>query len=167
MDRSNSVRHKLAEKLDRNEIKEMGADEARDTVGEHLYLYIEEVMERAWRDVFPLLLRSCRFEAEFTAVTAGALANLVAVAESIQRIGEDEECVVMGRLDDLEKKHPEEIYTEENPFVKLTPRKTKAKQAAASGSESGSVVTDEAHVRANKVCTVLRATRIIIYNIPV
>jgi hypothetical protein len=139
VDRSQSVRQKLAEKLDRNEIKEMGAEEARDTVGEHLYLYIEEVMQRAWRDVFPLLLRSCRFEAEFSAASAGTLANLLAVAESVQRIGEDEECAEMGRLENLEKNHPEEIYTEENPFVKLTPRKKRA------GSESGSVVSDEAH----------------------
>jgi hypothetical protein len=117
----------------------MGAEEARDTVGEHLYLYIEEVMQRAWRDVFPLLLRSCRFEAEFSAASAGTLANLLAVAESVQRIGEDEECAEMGRLENLEKNHPEEIYTEENPFVKLTPRKKRA------GSESGSVVSDEAH----------------------
>jgi hypothetical protein len=145
VDKSKSVRHKLAEKLDRNEIKEMGAVEARDTVGEHLYLYIEEVMERAWRDVFPLLLRSCRFEADFCAATAGALANLVDVAANIQVLGEKEECVMMGRLDDLQKKHPEEVYTEENPFVKLTPRKTKAKEAEAVGSEGSSIVSDEAH----------------------
>lgn len=139
VDKSTSVRHKLAEKLDRNEIKEMGAVEARDTVGEHLYLYIEEVMERAWRDVFPLLLRSCRFEAEFSAATAGALSHLVAVAENIQRVGEGEECAILGRLDNLQKKHPEEVYTKENPFVKLSPRKAKA------GSETGSVASDDAH----------------------
>jgi hypothetical protein len=128
VDRSKSVRHKLAEKLDRNEIKEMGAVEARDTVGEHLYLYIEEVIERAWRDVFPLVLRSCRFEADFNAAQASILSDLVTVSDMIQSVGEDEDCDIMGRLGDLEKKHPEEVCTEENPFVKLTPRKKKEKQ---------------------------------------
>lgn len=134
---------RLASKLDRNEIKEMGAIEARDTVGEHLYLYIEEVMERAWRDVFPLLLRACRFEADFSATEAKVLSNLLTVADSIQVMGEDEDCNIMGRLEDLEKKHPEEVYTEENPFVKLTPLKKKGKQMGdASSVESGSVVED-------------------------
>lgn len=163
VDRSKSVRHTLAEKLDRNEIKEMGAVEARDTVGEHLYLYIEEVMERAWRDVFPLLLRSCRFEAEFSAATASALANLVEVAATIQVIGEDEECVIMGRLDDLQKKHPEEVYTEENPFVKLTPRKTRAKQQEGGvGSEGGSVASfDKAQGAADLSRYVLQSIKVV------
>lgn len=145
VDKSKSVRHKLAEKLDRNEIKEMGAVEARDTVGEHLYLYIEEVMERAWRDVFPLLLRTCRFEADFSSAQASVLADLVTVAATIQVVGEDEDCDVMGRLDDLQKKHPEEVYTEENPFVKLTPRKKHVKQPDLSDNEEGESIADEAH----------------------
>jgi len=137
VDKSKSVRHKLAEKLDRNEIKEMGAVEARDTVGEHLYLYIEEVMERAWRDVFPLLLRSCRFEADFNAAQASILSDLITVSEKIQSIGEGAGCDIMGRLGDLEKKHPEEVYTEENPFIKLTPRKTGLKQPETPDEEEG------------------------------
>jgi hypothetical protein len=128
VDKKKSVGHKLSEKLDRNEIKEMGAVEARDTVGEHLYLYIEEVMERAWRDVFPLLLRACRFEAQYSVAQANMLSGLVTVAECIQKIGEEEDCNVIGRLDELEKKHPEEIYTQENPFYKLTPQKKREKQ---------------------------------------
>jgi hypothetical protein len=141
VDKSKSVRHALAEKLDRNEIKEMGAVEARDTVGEHLYLYIEEVMERAWRDVFPLLLRACRFEADFNAAQATILSNLVTVAESIQVTGEEEGCDIMGRLEDLQKKHPEEVYTQENPFVKLTPLKKKKKHP----EEGESVASDDPH----------------------
>jgi len=142
VDKSKSVRVKLAEKLDRNEIKEMGAVEARDTVGEHLYLYIEEVMERAWRDVFPLLLRSCRFEADFNAAQASILSDLIVVSDKIQAVGEGEECDVMGRLGDLENKHPEEVYTEENPFVQLTPHKKKAKQPETPEDE-GDCVDDK------------------------
>jgi hypothetical protein len=147
VDRKKSVGHRLSERLDRNEIKEMGAVEARDTVGEHLYLYIEEVMERAWRDVFPLLLRACRFEAQYSAAQANMLSGLVTVAERIQEIGEEEDCAVMGRLDDLEKKHPEEIFTEDNPFVKLTPRKKKEKQPELSGAgiQEEDLTTGEEH----------------------
>lgn len=140
VDKSKNVRQKLAEKLDRNEIKEVGAVEVRDIVGEHLYLYIEEVMDRAWRDVFPLLLRSCRFEADFSTAQANLLANLVAVSENIQVTGEDEGCDVMGRLEDLEKKHQEELTTEDNPFVKLTPTKNKNKQPL-----EGESASDESH----------------------
>jgi uncharacterized protein YaaW (UPF0174 family) len=56
VDRSQSVRQKLGEKLDHNKIKEMGAEEVRDTVGEHLYLYIEEIMQHFI--IFPL---SCKY----------------------------------------------------------------------------------------------------------
>jgi hypothetical protein len=142
-----SVGHRLAEKLDRNEIKEMGAVEARDTVGEHLYLYIEEVMERAWRDVFPLLLRACRFEARCSVAQANTLSDLVTVAEGIQKVGEEDGCDVIGRLDELEKKHPEEILTEENPFVKLTSRKKQEKQPELSGtgSQEQDLTTGEEH----------------------
>lgn len=154
-DKAKSAQHRLAEKLGRNEIKEMGAIEARDTVGEHLYLYIDEVIERAWRDAFPLLLRACRFEADFSAAEAKVLSSLIAVADTIQAIGEDEDCSVMGRLDDLQKKHPEEVYTFENPFLKLTPRKTKGKHPEdVSSKDSGSVseeVSEDVESKAQKV----------------
>lgn len=34
-------------------------------------------MERAWRDVFPFLLRTCCFEADFRTAEAKVLSNLV------------------------------------------------------------------------------------------
>ena len=120
VDRTKSVREALAEKLDRNEIKEMGAFEARDTVAESLFLLIDEITERAWRDVFPLLLRTCRFEADLSAAQANLLSQLNTVLASLRNCGEDHDCTMTGRLNDLMHKHAQEIYTVENPFVKLT-----------------------------------------------
>lgn len=44
----------------------------------------------------------------------------------------------MGRLDDLRKKHSEEIYTKDSLFIKLTPRKTKGKQPEAPDDKEAS-----------------------------
>ena len=128
VDKTKSVRRTLAEKLDRNEIKEMGAIEARDTVGEHIFLLIDEVTERVWRDMFPLLLRALRFEADFSAQQSNLFSHLTELADVIQVIGEDYDCELFGRVDDIAKKHPEEIYTVENPFVKLRPVKSPPQQ---------------------------------------
>lgn len=128
VDKTNNVRDALAEKLDRNEIKEMGAFEARDTVGESLYLLIDEITERAWKDVYPLLLRACRFEADVSASEASLLSQLNTVAAALCNSGNDNGCEITGRLQDLMHKHTEEIYTVENPFVKMTPTKNVEKQ---------------------------------------
>ena len=117
VDKSKNVSRGLSEKLDRNEVKEMGANEARDTVGQHVFLLIDEVTERVWRDIYPLLLRALRFEADFSAQQSNLFSNLNAIADDLESIGKDYDCELLGRLDDIAKKHPVEIYTVENPFV--------------------------------------------------
>jgi len=49
------------EKLERNEVKLVGSREAHDKSGESLHLFLDEVVNRAWRDVYPLIQRTGTF----------------------------------------------------------------------------------------------------------
>ena len=66
MTRSDSTRNKLETQLDRNCLKLDGAREVFTMYGQSLILLIDEVVNRAWRDVLPVLLRSINLDMRST-----------------------------------------------------------------------------------------------------
>lgn len=109
--RSESQRLKKEDHLERNKLKLAGAREVHKIYGESLALLIEEVVERAWKDLFPLLLRTITFELHHQKCLATIYANTQTLATELERVGIDQDIPQQGRLQDVKELHPEEIYT--------------------------------------------------------
>ena len=109
--RSESQRLKKEDHLERNKLKLAGAREVHKIYGESLALLIEEVVERAWKDFFPLLLRTITFELHHQKCLSTIYANTQTLATELERVGIDQDIPQQGRLQDLKELHPEEIYT--------------------------------------------------------
>lgn len=89
VEKEKPVNPKKIEKLDRNEVKLVGAREAHDNSGETLYLFLDEVVHRAWRDVFPLLQRTVKFDQDFSAMQAKIFLRLNGTTELLDVIGKN------------------------------------------------------------------------------
>jgi hypothetical protein len=107
------VNPKKIEKLERNEVKLVGAREAHDTSGESLHLYLDEVVNRAWRDVFPLLQRQAKFDQDFSSMQAKIFVRLNGTTELLDLIGKNKAISITSRLKSLQTLHPEVIYSGE------------------------------------------------------
>ena len=109
---SGSIRRKKTDQLARNKLKLAGAREAHRIYGESLYLLIDEVVNRSWVDVFPVLLRSINFDVNQSQDIAAVYADSKVLANELEKLGVDNDSVsLQGRLKDLRDLHPEEIYT--------------------------------------------------------
>jgi len=109
---SGSIRRKKTDQLARNKLKLAGAREAHRIYGESLYLLIDEVVNRSWVDVYPVLLRSITFDVNQSQDIAAVYADSKALANELEKLGVDNDSVsLQGRLKDLRDLHPEEIYT--------------------------------------------------------
>ena len=105
------INPKKVEKLDRNKVKLVGAREAHDKSGESLYLYLDEVANRSWRDVYPLLQRTMKFDQDVSAMQAKICIRLNGTAELLDLVGKNEAISATSRLQSLQTLHPEVIYT--------------------------------------------------------
>lgn len=105
------INPKKVEKLNRNEVKLSGAREAHGNSGETLYLFLDEVVHRAWRDVYPLLQRTVKFDQDFSAVQAKIFLRLNGTAELLDLIGKNKAISISSRLKSLQTLHPEVIYS--------------------------------------------------------
>lgn len=108
--RSDSVRQKKTNQLARNKLKLAGAREAHKIYGESLYLLIDEVVNRSWIDIYPVLLRAIRFDINQSQCIAAVYADSEVLAKELEMLG-TENISSRGRLKDLRDLHPEEVYT--------------------------------------------------------
>jgi membrane-associated HD superfamily phosphohydrolase len=104
---------KKIEKLERNIGKLTGARETHDTSGEHLFLFLDEVVNRAWRDAFPLLHRTIHFDQDFSAMQAQMYLKLSGTIELLDLVGRNESASTTSRLQSLKTLHPEVMYSGE------------------------------------------------------
>jgi hypothetical protein len=105
------INPKKVEKLDRNKVKLVGARESHDKSGESLYLYLDEVANRSWRDVYPLLQRTVKFDQDVSAMQAKICIRLNGTTELLDLVGKNEAVSAASRLKSLQTLHPEVIYT--------------------------------------------------------
>ena len=104
---------KKTEKLERNELKLNGAREAHHKYGQSLSLLIDEVTARGWRDLFPLIVNSIHFDLNYSSDQAKlyskleSISNMLDDAAAADPLGLD----IEGRLEQLKKATPEEVYT--------------------------------------------------------
>ncbi|KAL3799455.1 hypothetical protein HJC23_013910 [Cyclotella cryptica] len=105
---------KKVEKLERNVVKLAGARETHDNSGESLFLFLDEVVNRSWRDIFPLLQRTVKFEQDYSLMQAKTFQRLTGTTELLDLIGRNKSISMSSRLKSLKTLHPEVIYSGED-----------------------------------------------------
>ena len=118
MTRSDSTRGKLEAQLDRNRLKLGGAREVFTMYGQSLILLIDEVVNRAWRDILPVLLRSINLDMHQSKIMASIFAASQVLASELELLGEEHTIDMQGRLQNVKELHPEEIYTGTESIVR-------------------------------------------------
>ncbi len=113
-EKNRPIKGKQIDKLERNQDKFASAQETHDNAGDSLLMLIEEVTLRSWRDAFPLLRKSIQFEGDVSAINQKHMAHLDRSLDLLDIIGQKESIPLEGRLEDLEKLDPENIYTGAN-----------------------------------------------------
>lgn len=106
-----SVPEKVA-KLERNETKLHGTREAHDTMGVNLYMLIEEVTERAWKDLLPLMIKSMELDLSQTEEARNLVWDkLNSVLDTFKRVSGEHDVGREGRLQSLQKDRVESLYS--------------------------------------------------------
>lgn len=119
MTRSDSTRGKLEAQLDRNRLKLGGASEVFTMYGQSLFLLIDEVVNRAWRDIFPVLLHSINLDMHQSKNIASIFAASQVLSSELELLGEEHAIDMQeGRLQNIKELHPEEIYTGTESIVR-------------------------------------------------
>lgn len=118
MTRSDSTRGKLEAQLDRNRLKLGGASEVFTMYGQSLILLFDEVVNRAWRDILPVLLRSINLDMHQSKNIASIFAASQVLASELEFLGEEHKIDMQGRLQNVKELHPEEIYTGTESIVR-------------------------------------------------
>jgi hypothetical protein len=111
MAKGKQVDGKAAEKLTRNEDKLIKIKEASSKFINDLCLLMEEVTERSWRDLHPLLIKCSQFELQVSSNESKALSTLSVVVTALKKVASDHGIKPQARLKDLEKLDPHQLST--------------------------------------------------------
>ena len=99
------------EKLHRNEEKFLASKERYNTIATDLCILIEEVTERQWRDLHPLLIKCAQFDMTLSSDEAKVLSNLNTVIGSLKKVATEQGISPQPRLKDLAGLKPELLST--------------------------------------------------------
>lgn len=111
MAKGKQIDNKSAEKLKRNEEKLLKIKESNTKFTAQLCLLTEEVTERAWRDLHPLLVKIAQFDVTLSADEAKAMASLNTVVSQLKKIADQHGINPQARLKDLETLDPQLLST--------------------------------------------------------
>ena len=101
---------KRLEKLERNRTKLMGTRKSHDAAGVDLIILIDEIVNRCWKDAFPLLHNSASFETEFSAMQARVHSSLSSTLVMLDQVSRKESILPSdNRLKSLASSSPEEL----------------------------------------------------------
>jgi len=111
MAKGKSVASTQQEKLTRNEEKLIASKQSYNTVATDLCILMEEVTERSWRDLHPLLIKCAQFDMTLANDEAKALSNLNQVVASLKQVATEKGLSAQPRLKDLAGLKPELLST--------------------------------------------------------
>ncbi len=100
---------KRLEKLERNRTKLMGTRKSHDVAGIDLIILIDEIVNRSWRDAFPLLQKSVTFETDLSSMQAKLYGGMTATATMLDQASRKESISSSHRLLLLKNSPPEEL----------------------------------------------------------
>lgn len=105
------VDKKTEEKLSRNEEKLKTAREQYNKVASSMCVLIEEVTERAWKDIHPMLLKIAQFDYTLSSDETKALADLNTVQDKLRRLADQHQLKPENRLKDIQTLTPSLLST--------------------------------------------------------
>lgn len=111
MAKGKQVDTKSAERLTRNEEKLIKIKESTSKFTADLCILIEEVTERSWRDLHPLLIKISQFDVTLSKDEAAAIASLNNVVSELKRVAVTHGIKPQARLKDLENLDPIHLST--------------------------------------------------------
>ena len=111
MVKGKSVPSSVQEKLTRNEEKLISSKGSYNQVATDLCILMEEVTERSWRDLHPLIVKIAQFDMTVANDDAKALAPLAQVVATLQQVATDNGISAQPRLKDLAALKPELLST--------------------------------------------------------
>lgn len=114
------VKSDTAEKLKRNEEKLIAAKQGYNKAATDLCILMEEVTERSWRDLHPLLLKCAQFDMTIASDESNILASLNAVVNTLKTIANNNGISPQPRLKDLATVKPELLSTRPGGVAALT-----------------------------------------------
>lgn len=100
-----------AEKLSRNEEKLLKSREEYEVFASDLCILIEEVTERSWKDLHPLLIKMAQFDSTLSDDQAKIFVNLSGIVESLKDLARKHGLKPQARLKDLENLQPKFLST--------------------------------------------------------
>eukprot|EP00984_Skeletonema_dohrnii_P026521 scaffold15880_cov113-Skeletonema_dohrnii-CCMP3373.AAC.5 len=100
---------KRLEKLERNRTKLMGTRKSHDVAGIDLIILIDEIVNRSWRDAYPLLQKSVAFETDLSSMQAEMYGGLSAAATMLDHASKKESLSSSHRLLQLKNSSPDEL----------------------------------------------------------
>jgi hypothetical protein len=104
---------KTAEKLSRNEQKLVTSKQSHGKFVHDLCLLIEEITERAWRDLHPLLVKVAQFDVTLSDDESKALAKLNQIVNALKRLATTHGIKPQARLKDLDNLDPTLLSTKQ------------------------------------------------------
>ena len=120
MAKGKQVDAKAAEKLTRNEQKLVKTKESSSKFVNDLCLLMEEITERSWRDLHPLLIKCSQFETQVTGDESSAMAALNQVVTALKKVASDNGIKPQARLKDLASLDPHALSTRSKDDVRNT-----------------------------------------------
>ncbi len=108
-ERQREMAPKRLEKLERNRMKLMGTRKSHDVAGIDLIILIDEIVNRSWRDAYPLLQKSVAFETDLSSMQAKMYAGLSGAATMLDQSSKKESLSSSHRLLQLKNSSPEEL----------------------------------------------------------
>lgn len=114
------VEPKTQEKLSRNEAKLQSSKETYDKKAADMCILLEEVTDRSWRDVHPMLVKMCQFDATLAADESKGLQELNQVLQKLKMVAEKHDLKPQARLKDIETATPAMLSTRTDGGMGLT-----------------------------------------------
>jgi hypothetical protein len=111
MAKGKQVDSKTAEKLTRNEDKLIKIKEASSKFINDLCLLMEEITERSWRDLHPMLVKCSQFETQVSGDEAKAFVSMYEVITALKKIASEHGIKPEARLKDLQTVDPSVLST--------------------------------------------------------
>lgn len=111
MAKGKSVSSAQQEKVSRNEEKLLSSKQSYNKVATDLVILLEEVTERSWRDLHPLLVKMAQFDMTISNDESKVLGNLNTVISKLKTVASDNGLSNQPRLKDLASLKPELLST--------------------------------------------------------
>jgi hypothetical protein len=110
-----NVNDKEIEKLKRNEAKFVQARQDYDKFVNELCGYMEEVLDRGWKDLHPMLVKMAQFDTTFSNDEAAVLKSINGVTHELMSFGTKNDLMPQGRLKELETSSPDALIRKYHP----------------------------------------------------